>query len=77
MTAVSNVMPYVASKRAVVGITRSFEVDHGRYGIRINAVCPGIVETPMFAQRQEIEGKFNGENSKQSTVGEPPLVNIS
>jgi NAD(P)-dependent dehydrogenase (short-subunit alcohol dehydrogenase family) len=73
MTAIPNIMPYVVSKHAVVGITRSFAVDHGRDGIRINAVCPGIVETPMFVQRQEMEGKFNGENSKQSTVGEPPL----
>ncbi|CZR66381.1 related to dehydrogenase [Phialocephala subalpina] len=73
ITAIPNIMPYVVSKHAVVGITRSFAVDHGRDGIRINAVCPGIVETPMFVQRQEMEGKFNGENSKQSTVGEPPL----
>lgn len=72
VTAIPNIMPYVVSKHAVVGITRSFAVDHGRDGIRINAVCPGIVETPMFVQRQEMEGKFNGQ-SKSSAMGEPPL----
>jgi NAD(P)-dependent dehydrogenase (short-subunit alcohol dehydrogenase family) len=72
VTAIPNIMPYIVSKHAVVGITRSFAVDHGRHGIRINAVCPGIVETPMFMQRQEMEEKFNGPH-KSRTVGESPL----
>ncbi|TVY43494.1 Levodione reductase [Lachnellula subtilissima] len=73
ITAIPNIMPYVVSKHAVVGITRSFAVDHGNDRIRINAVCPGLVDTPMLVQRKEMERKFGNEGDKRGTVGEPPL----
>lgn len=50
--ALQNMMPYVVSKHAVVGLTKSAAVDHAREEIRINAVCPGMTETPMVAARQ-------------------------
>lgn len=40
---------YVASKHAVVGLTRSAAVENARHGIRINAVAPGTVDTAMTA----------------------------
>ncbi|TVY88676.1 Levodione reductase [Lachnellula willkommii] len=73
ITAIPNIMPYVVSKHAVVGITRSFAVDHGNDRIRVNAVCPGLVDTPMLVQRKEMERKFSNEGDQPSTVGEPPL----
>lgn len=39
---------YIASKHAVIGLTRGAAVDGGPLGIRVNAVCPGIVNTPMI-----------------------------
>ncbi|KAG5973862.1 hypothetical protein E4U55_000233 [Claviceps digitariae] len=39
---------YVASKHAVVGLTRSAAVDHADEGVRINAICPGYTDTPMM-----------------------------
>lgn len=38
---------YVASKAAMIGLTRSIAVDGGGSGVRANAVCPGWVRTPM------------------------------
>ena len=38
---------YCASKGALLQLTRSLSVDHGRQGIRVNAVCPGLIDTPM------------------------------
>ena len=39
--------PYVAAKHAILGITKSAAADYASQGIRINAVCPGTIETPM------------------------------
>ena len=44
---------YAASKHAVLGLTRSGALDYGSAGIRINAVAPGSVETPMTADWME------------------------
>ena len=40
--------PYVASKHAVVGLTRAAALDHARDGIRVNAVGPGHTRTPLL-----------------------------
>ncbi len=38
---------YAASKHAVVGMTKTAAHEFGKYGIRVNAICPTVIETPM------------------------------
>ncbi len=39
---------YCATKAAIVNLTREMALDYGQYGIRVNCVCPGAIETPRF-----------------------------
>jgi meso-butanediol dehydrogenase / (S,S)-butanediol dehydrogenase / diacetyl reductase len=41
---------YCASKGAVLQLTKAMALDHGQQGIRVNAVCPGDIETPMLIE---------------------------
>ncbi|MGX1309083.1 NAD(P)-dependent dehydrogenase (short-subunit alcohol dehydrogenase family) [Amorphus suaedae] len=46
---------YSASKGAVASLTRQLATDYGPYGIRVNAVAPGLIETPLTAERIRTE----------------------
>ncbi|MBW2232735.1 MAG: SDR family oxidoreductase [Deltaproteobacteria bacterium] len=47
---------YNASKGAVITLTKNMAIDFGRKGIRVNAVCPGFIRTPLLAGTFELEG---------------------
>ncbi|MGE5550219.1 MAG: SDR family NAD(P)-dependent oxidoreductase [Bacteroidota bacterium] len=55
--------PYATTKSAVIGLTRNMAVDFGRYGIRANVICPGLVETRMseaWIRHLKTTGKWQG-----------------
>jgi NAD(P)-dependent dehydrogenase (short-subunit alcohol dehydrogenase family) len=51
---------YSASKWAVRGITRTVALELGKHHINVNAVCPGIVETPRMMKLCEVKAKVRG-----------------
>jgi NAD(P)-dependent dehydrogenase (short-subunit alcohol dehydrogenase family) len=65
--------PYVASKHGVVGLTRAAALEYAAQGVRVNAVCPGYIDTPLIqaltsdaATRAAIEARH-----PQGRLGQP------
>ena len=61
------VAAYTASKGGVLALTRAMAIDHAAEGIRVNAVCPGSVDTPMLRWAADL---FRGDQSQEAQVAE-------
>jgi NAD(P)-dependent dehydrogenase (short-subunit alcohol dehydrogenase family) len=61
-------VPYVASKHAVLGITRSVALEVARRGIRVNAVLPGPLEGRMMTSLAKRTGVRDAEDRFKSAV---------
>jgi NAD(P)-dependent dehydrogenase (short-subunit alcohol dehydrogenase family) len=67
---------YSASKWAVVGLTQSVAREVAPFGVRVNAVCPGCVRTPMQDREIVWEGRLRGmepEDVRRSYIAHTPL----
>lgn len=62
---------YVASKHAVVGLTKNVALDYAKQNIRVNAVCPGVIHTPMV-------DRFTGQDPKvlEQLVAAKPMGRV-
>jgi NAD(P)-dependent dehydrogenase (short-subunit alcohol dehydrogenase family) len=62
---------YSASKGAVVSLTRSLALEYARKGITVNAIAPGIVETPLFATLQDEVQQGLRKTVPMERIGQP------
>lgn len=60
---------YYGSKHGVIGLTKSAAMDYAAQGIRINAVCPGAIKTPMVAKMLEEQKDAMDEFLKLQAIG--------
>ena len=60
---------YVASKHAVVGLTKSAALEYAKDGIRVNAVCPGIIDTPMMDRLVEGRDEYAATIPTRQPIG--------
>ncbi len=60
---IGNQSGYAAAKHGVVGLTRNSAVEYGRYGIRINAIAPGAIWTPMVENSMK---QIDAENPRKA-----------
>jgi NAD(P)-dependent dehydrogenase (short-subunit alcohol dehydrogenase family) len=65
---------YVVSKHGVVGLTKAAAIDHAAEGIRVNAVCPGYIETPMTEDTMRRRGDRVMARTALGRMGKPEEI---
>ena len=60
---------YIASKHAVIGLTKAAAMEYSAQGVRINAVLPGVVQTPMIEEMEQISPGFKDMLLKEHPIG--------
>lgn len=60
-------LPYNASKAAVISMTKSLALAHATDGVRVNCVCPGFVETDMWASLAHQQGAILNQSPEEFT----------
>jgi 2-keto-3-deoxy-L-fuconate dehydrogenase len=72
---VPNRAAYTISKAAVVGLTKSVAADYTTSNIRVNAICPGTVDSPSLHERWHATGDF--EAAKKAFIARQPIGRIA
>lgn len=72
---VPNRAAYSISKAAVIGLTKSIASDYTTSNIRVNAICPGTVDSPSLHERWHATGDFEG--AKKAFIARQPIGRIA
>src|SRR5437899_1514841 len=68
--------PYAPSKHAVVGLTKVAALEGAEHGIRVNAICPGPIETAFIASVAEAWGGGDVEKGRAEMSATVPLARL-
>jgi 2-keto-3-deoxy-L-fuconate dehydrogenase len=76
---VPNRYVYRLTKAAVIGLTKATAMDFIKQGVRVNAICPGTIESPSFRDRVAAHAKRSGKTPKaalQDFIDRQPMGRI-
>jgi len=68
--------PYVASKWAVIGVTKSLAMELGEFNIRVNAICPGSVSGDRMKRVIEAKAKSTGVSEEELQKDYESMVSL-
>lgn len=60
---------YVASKHGVIGLTKTAALENARKGIRVNAICPGVIKTPMVDRYTQGSAEAEAQFAESAPIG--------
>jgi 2-keto-3-deoxy-L-fuconate dehydrogenase len=72
---VPNRFLYGATKAAVIGMTKAMAADYVNKGIRVNAICPGTVDTPSLHERMRATGDY--ETARKAFIARQPMGRLA
>jgi len=68
--------PYIAAKHAVIGLTKQFGLDGAAHGVRVNAICPGWIDTPLIDPMKQLQPLIDWavQNTPLGRLGRPEEI---
>ena len=74
LVAFPNGIAYTAAKHGVIGLTKTAALEYAEDRIRVNAVCPGFIRTPMTAETQRERAELITSRTALGRFGEPDEI---